>query len=98
MIDSQQPKEQVQHTEHREDEAKMTDPGGKPKDKTHTFLQTSLQLLAALGTGAFNSLAFVLFLVPPITLWLARKHPYIVLPPAVAYYFLRCGCQMYSSK
>lgn len=71
----------------------MTDRLEKPNEETHTFLKSSLQLLAALVTGAFNSLAFLLFLAPPITLWLAWKHPYIVLPPAVAYYFLRYAQQ-----
>lgn len=80
------------HRTPRENEAKMTDPAGKPKEKTHDLLQSSLQLLAALVTGAFNSLAFLLFLAPPITLCLVWKHPYIVLPPAVAYYFLRYAC------
>lgn len=81
----------TQHAQHstREDEANMTEPAGKTKEETHTALQSYLQLLAALLTGAFNSLACLLLLAPPITLWLAWKHPYIVLPPAVAYYFLR---------
>lgn len=63
--------------------------GAKMTANERTFLRSSLQLLAALMAGAFNSLACLFFLTPPITLWLAWKHPYIVLPPAVAYYFLR---------
>lgn len=82
----------------REDEANMTEPAGETKEEAHTFLQSYLQLLAALLTGAFNSLACLLLLAPPITLWLAWKHPYIVLPPAIAYYFLRYACLMYSNK
>lgn len=49
------------------------------------------QFVAALVTGVFNSLAFGLFLAPPLLAYYAWTQPVLVLPPAVAYYLLRLG-------
>ena len=50
------------------------------------------QFLAALVTGAFNSLLFGLFLVPPLLVYCAWTHPVLVIPPTLAYCLLRYVC------
>lgn len=48
------------------------------------------QLAAALATGAFNMIGFLIFpSTPSVLLWLIWFYPYIILPPVIAIYFLR---------
>ena len=47
------------------------------------------QFVAALATGAFNSLVFGLFLTPPLVAYCAWRYPVLIIPPALAYCILR---------
>lgn len=47
------------------------------------------QFFVAVAIGLVNGMLFVAFIMPFAAAWLAWKQPYLVLPAAVAYYFLR---------
>lgn len=66
------------------------DSGAAPRRSTATVGQSITQFSAACALGMFNCFALVVLVVmPPAILYLAWLFPYAVVPPAVAYYFLR---------
>lgn len=71
----------------------MSDDSGAapPGRATATSVGQSItQFFGACALGMFNCFALVVLVVmPPAMLCLAWQFPYAVVPPAVAYYFLR---------
>lgn len=57
--------------------------------KSNSPLRSVSHLFAAVAIGLVNGMLFVAFIMPFAGAWLAWKQPYVVLPAAVAYYFLR---------
>ncbi|CAM9784452.1 unnamed protein product [Ascophyllum nodosum] len=55
---------------------------------TTLLLHHGPRLMAAVAMCALNSLFLLCFLLPPVTLWLAWKFPYVIIPPGIAYYIL----------
>jgi len=55
------------------------------KSRTHRVQQ----FCAAVALGAFNSFAFVMFMVPPLLAYYSWRHPMFFLPPMVAYFIFR---------
>lgn len=61
--------------------------GGRPAN--WSTLRSISQLTAAIIIGSINTLCMFAFVAAPLVLWLAWRYPYLVIPPAIAYYFLR---------
>ena len=79
------PRQSAHQTAVRQTTAVMPD-DARPRTNRIRRVQ---QFMAACATGAFNSFAFLLFLVPPLLAYYMWRHPVLFVPPTVAYVVFR---------